>query len=1131
MARAGSKATKQRKAGGSTGTKGTSHHSFARSLVLFRFILGRLGYASFDDLKRDFAPADGRTDLELAEHDIDGSRFLAVLEANGTHSMPNLALYDANIREDLARVNRHRRPPLRLKYFQYFSLLFAEYYLERFFSERDDLLSDLNEFTAADAPDADEPIAYTVDDLALLAFWNATGSGKTLLLHMNLFQMQRYAPEYFKRKPPLLITPSAEMSDQHLAELALSGIPASHYSESRRNVQLQVIEIHKIRRPQENGKKKSLDKSFWLEEFEDRNLLFVDEGHKGSSTPKAELKEEGAWREIRRILAAGGFTFEYSATFGHISTPEVRSIYERAILFDYSYRHFHGDGYGKDFHITNLEEGADLRQEEERHRYLFENLLIFLQQKLYYTLRYQLIAEYLPEDPLQIFVGHTVDPKSKPTKEDEATVSDVEKVLAFHRDVLSNKKRYQKMLKAILTGRANKDKNIRERLPFLIDTLQGDAEELYRTLLKRVFHADAPGELQICRLPGTSGEIGLRCSNSEFYYGVVNIGDAGGFLSGLDDSYKVVTPDRFAPSLFRSLQERSSQPVNVLIGARKFIEGWNNYRVSSIGLINFGRKEGTLVMQLFGRGVRLRGKDFSLKRCKEGEGPESIQILETLNVFGLNAAYMETFQRVLSREGVAHETIVVPLKVSDQMQAAILQHNLQTIRRVNEAPPFHLQPTFALKTLQEDASSGVLPGSSRSIVPRLDLRSKQKALVKDTIVQSRGGNDHLAENRKFVRSQARLGIDWDLIEGNILGFAQVKHYSNLRFERVDLQHILFDTDFEVASDQPLRAIMRGRPDRNDQIRRLVQKLLCNYVDRYYSRLQSKYEGSQVEALPLLRAASPKLDECAPLRDLLGPAHPAADGSAQVRIQVRDEDGAPHEPGERLRAAVEELFAPALKGDWTGYLKKLEAEPTPWATASPRWNIWAEFHVFQPLLVEPRKDVRSTGKQRQPELFDAITSMSPPGLVKSETDFVDHLRSYWNKNTSVHAKDSLFLLRNAGRGKGIGFYTGLFGFYPDFLLWIVHGRKTYLTFVEPHGLRLEEGGLQSPKVLLAEELPHVPVQNKPTSLVLNSFILTPTPLAQISSEITEEAAAESHVFYMDEDGEYVAALMKSILASD
>ena len=59
-----------------------------------------------------------------------------------------------------------------------------------------------------------------------------------------------------------------------------------------------------------------------------------------------------------------------------------------------------------------------------------------------------------------------------------------------------------------------------------------------------------------------------------------------------------------------------------------------------MGLMNIGRTEGSEIIQLFGRGVRLKGYGFSLKRSRsvfEVRSPDNINLLETLNIFGIRA--------------------------------------------------------------------------------------------------------------------------------------------------------------------------------------------------------------------------------------------------------------------------------------------------------------------------------------------------------------------------------------------------------------------------------------------------------------------------------------------------------------
>ncbi len=116
----------------------------------------------------------------------------------------------------------------------------------------------------------------------------------------------------------------------------------------------------------------------------------------------------------------------------------------------------------------------------------------------------------------------------------------------------------------------------------------------------------------------------------------------------------VVTDQEFSGSLFQSLNQNQSS-INILIGSKKFTEGWSSWRVSTMGLMNVGRTEGSEIIQLFGRGVDLKGKDFCLKRSRRIEGisaPPDMERLETLNIFGIRADYMRQFKEYLEDEGL-----------------------------------------------------------------------------------------------------------------------------------------------------------------------------------------------------------------------------------------------------------------------------------------------------------------------------------------------------------------------------------------------------------------------------------------------------------------------------------------------
>ena len=170
-------------------------------------------------------------------------------------------------------------------------------------------------------------------------------------MHLNYRQFLHYNNAALDNI--LLITPNEGLSEQHLQELALSDIPAKRFvlNESglllpRRNT-VRVLEITKLAQ-----EKRGRGERVPVEAFSGNNLIFVDEGHKGSGG--------AAWLKLRNALGATGFTFEYSATFGQALTAArndpLTIEYGKAIVFDYSYRYFYGDGYGKDFRILNLAE-------------------------------------------------------------------------------------------------------------------------------------------------------------------------------------------------------------------------------------------------------------------------------------------------------------------------------------------------------------------------------------------------------------------------------------------------------------------------------------------------------------------------------------------------------------------------------------------------------------------------------------------------------------------------------------------------------------------------------------------------------------------------------------------------------
>jgi len=107
---------------------------------------------------------------------------------------------------------------------------------------------------------------------------------------------------------------------------------------------------------------------------------------------------------------------------------------ERPLFFDYSYRYFYGDGYGKDFRILNLQEDS---RDDQTDMLLLGNLLSFYEQQRIFCEQADHLRQYNLEKPLWVFVGSTVNAVYSENKEKR---SDVLTVARFLHHALENRR-------------------------------------------------------------------------------------------------------------------------------------------------------------------------------------------------------------------------------------------------------------------------------------------------------------------------------------------------------------------------------------------------------------------------------------------------------------------------------------------------------------------------------------------------------------------------------------------------------------------------------------------------------------------------------------------------------------------
>lgn len=1040
-----------------------------RSLVLNRFIHSLFGTDRFDDLRRSLR------DVEEGPGPDGHSHFFYVLASRAgldrelSRDLPD---YDLRIVEYEARLggNRRAEPFRAFKYFQYMALLFTEIYLDRLTRNPAEFLSRLNAFRADHLDFANIP-EFGPDDLRRLAYFMATGSGKTLVLHVNIWQVIHYLktgkhPEALVRRSDaraefdniLLITPGEGLSAQHLTELADSGLDAARFDRSSIGglfgPRVHVIEIHKlVDEPTGEGV------SVPISELGTRNLVIVDEGHKGAGT------EARTWKTRQEALSRDGFLLEYSATFAQAigaAPPKARQdllgTYGKSILFDYSYRYFYGDGYGKTFRVLNLKNAPATKA----HELMLGGLLIFYQQMMLHQQHYEEARAYNIEKPLWVLLGTSVSRKRPderdPSRTAEEERTDVGEVVAFLHRFLDDPEWAVEHIAKIIAGKSGfaeleSGNDLFERhLRFLTGQ---DASALYGHVCRGLFHGQ--GGLEVVEIK-QSGEIGLRVSAPAHrelpYFGIINIGDVASFKKYLELKHGIqVKEDVINTSLFDRVG-RADSPINLLIGAKKFIEGWSSWRVSAMGLLRIGKGEGSQVIQLFGRGVRLKGKDKSLKRSHAmGGAPEWLESLETLYVVGWNADYMQTFRQMLEKEDLARE--LPPLRV--------VQHEEIPLWALVPQTPESFDPSAEIWVLDDQGPQAIV-----DLVPQVVTLSSEATSVSEQSGMAGKAVTLLPGEPRYSHL-----LDLDRLYVELLEYKAAKHYANVFIPRESIRRVL-------ASRCEVRMLAEDIRD-PDRVQRAVSRTLKAYLDRFVRLREREAESAHAEPRPLVRE-----------RQI----------AYEYRITVHAEG-----PGEKLLQEIEQLLQRPIQD-----LLQDAGEPLP--------RLYLDWHLFNPLLVEGDKE------------WQAHVNVSPPPLVASERKLVEDLRNFWKQNGESHRyRDTeVYLLRNLPK-VGVGLFIRS-GFYPDFILWVGNPKRntTHVIFLDPHGLH-HEGLENNDRFEAIKKLREIGADTRFQSkgICLDGYILVPgtTPLENIpgaKGKTWADLEREYPLLRQDEEGLYVQRVL-------
>lgn len=890
----------------------------------------------------------------------------------------------------------HKLNKVTLRYYQILALYFTEVYFRN---------KDKNEFEE-----------YTKN---ALAYWMATGSGKTMIMHINIFQFIEHN-KGFKDLELIITTPGVNLIQQHEREVT----PLVDYLNKQHRNKIRILI---------DTTSALLNKPDDFFNFPDdkkrQRLILVDEAHIGLGNGNTD--SDGAFLELRkRLNIKHSFLFEYSATFHNVGR-NLENEYGKSIIYDYNYNLFYRDGYGKDFFFQSIH--SDVLKKDDFKDNLDLNLEV-IEKKLdvFNNIDYSLVkdlfsATTFPDRPLIAFMGNTVNDSKKEGKgEDELT--DIAKIINYFENL-----------------------SIRDR-----------------ALYKNVFNNNYTGKLKLTRNTQADDEILLSYGSGD-YWGIVNVGKGLDFINNYKGTnFEKVTSTAVVISnvekyLFENIDKPQS-PINVLIGSRKFAEGWNCFRVSVIGLINLGKTKGNKIIQIFGRGVRLKGLKNDGKRKDTNHIEEYFKLtsnefdklkrLETLCVFSLQRSYLETFTEAVSSEleitksfeitvnpsllklnsgDVAFETYKQDLKIfklsktSIDVKKVLLYPDEQKIEyeyiyndKQQKAVINNFSFSLDYRTNRSEEGKNIR-NSLSDINKEHNAFINYQPFVKTIVEQSDEANIHIY---KGGASLSKINID------DVLQYIDIIQYKG------DIPNLDFDFTENVNTKVGEEFVKKVRNKINWHLNSSIYQ-----YDEDLKQSQGDIKGDFIEKYTLVKSF--KLSK--------------KDGKQKTEKELSQEIAD---------------FNKSLQEKLNGLLTDKIGN-----------------HIYEPLLRENKLVLTEDVK------------LTPDKLNDGEKKFVKDFAAYLKEKPENFKDFDVYLMRNVESLKSIGIYLNDDSevFYPDFIMWLVTKNKVYINFIDPKGqMGIKDFNTEQhkEKITIADKSTNLTLTNIEKELkrihkkdfVLNSFIL-------------------------------------------
>ncbi|MFZ4703621.1 MAG: hypothetical protein ACOYMG_26560, partial [Candidatus Methylumidiphilus sp.] len=360
------------------------------------------------------------------------------------------------------------------------------------------------------------------------------------------------------------------------------------------------------------------------------------------------------------------------------------------------------------------------------------------------------------------------------------------------------------------------------------------AKALAERILSDVFGWQTGDKPVFRLLKNASGELGLGLSRADAvrYFGVVNVGDAAGLRKKLEESSLIVEDDALSASLFAELALGDSL-INVLIGSRRFAEGWDNYRASSLTLLRLGQGEGSLIIQMFGRVVRFAGRNGDGRRLRHPS--PALKPLQTAYVYGLRSKYLEAFLAGLYENGVPvlrHQTCPFSVTLPDPSP-------LRSVEAITPAPSEFNVILHGAKWLP----------TVNPVMHSLGASIEVAQIGRDGLDTVKG----VAGQDITEQFKSRLAaVDLDAISREMIRFKQRQRWWNFSFDRAAIRAALHSDRYHIVG---LPSVLELRCEIDlARINRIAVTLVRRLFESAYQKEEAR--GSRYRLIEAVQSGIP-----------------------------------------------------------------------------------------------------------------------------------------------------------------------------------------------------------------------------------------------------------------------------------